>query len=204
MKTLKTRIALPAAVLAVMATAPGAALAAEEVIPPGNSAATQYTEAFPTTGGDKKTDEAAHHRSPVKVLGNGNANKLKQQGPDGQAAAETAAATAPAPVAAETTVAPPTGESQDESLAGGGANNGSGKGGDGAGGQKDQPNPGNATGAKVAVVEVSDGSSGVGSAIEQATGLSTSGQSGLLLPLVILATIVFSIAYLWRQRREVG
>lgn len=202
MKILKTRIALPAAVLAVMAAAPGAALAAEEVIPPGNSAATQYTEAFPTPGGDKKTDEAAHHRSPVKVLGNGNANKLKQQGPDGQAAAETAAATAPAPVAAETTVTPPTDESQSENPAGGGANTGSGKGGDDPGGQKGQPNPGN-TGAKVAVVEVSDGSSGVGSAIEQATGLSTSGQSGLLLPLVILATIILSLAYLWRQRREV-
>lgn len=204
MKTLETRLALPAAVLAFMAIAPGVALAAGEVIPPGNSAATQYTEAFPTPGGDKKTDEAAHHRSPVKVLGGSNAKKLQQQGADGQAAAETAAATAP--VTAETPVAP-VDDSQDEDLAGGGASTGSGKGnGSGGGnpaGQKHRPTPGNATDAKVAVVEVPEGSSGIGSAIEQATGLSTSGQSGMLLPLVILATIALSIAYLWRQRREV-
>jgi hypothetical protein len=202
MKTLKTRLALPAALLAAAAIAPGAAVAAGEVIPPGNSAATQYTEAFPTPGGDKKTDEAAHHRSPVKVPGNSNANKLRQQGPDGQAAAETAAATAP--VATETPPAP-TNESPDENSAGGGstAGAGSGNGGNGPAGQKHQPNSGDTAGAQVAVVEVPEGSSGIGSAIEQATGLSTSGQSGMLLPLVILATIALSIAYLWRQRRQV-
>jgi hypothetical protein len=206
MKNLKTRLALPAAALAVMAVGPGAAAAADEVIPPGNSAATQYTEAFPTPGGDKKTDEAAHHRSPVKVLGNSNAKKLRQQGADGQAAAETAAATAPAPVATEAPAAPAN-EGSDEESAGGGSSAGPGKG-NGGGGQAEQeqtrqPRQGNAGGAQVAVVEVPEGSSGIGSAIEQATGLSTSGQSGLLLPLVILATIALSLAYLWRQRRQV-
>lgn len=198
MKTLKTRLALPAALLAVMAIAPGAA--AGEVIPPGNSAATQYTEAFPTPGGDKKTDEAAKHRSPTKVLGHSNTRKLEQQGPDGQAAAETAAATAPAPVTTETPPAP-TKESPDEGSASGGS--GKGNGGDGRAGQKPRPSSGSATGAQVAVVEVPEGSSGIGSAIEQATGLSTAGQSGMLLPLVILATILCSLAYLWRQRRQV-
>lgn len=205
MKILKTRLAFPAVVLAVMAIAPGAAAAADEVIPPGNSAATQYTEAFPTPGGDKKTDEAAHHRSPSKVLGHSNTRKLEQQGPDGQAAAETAAATAPAPAATETPAAPAD-DSQDEGLAGSGSSTGSGKGngGNGPAGQKRQPSSGNtATGTQVAAAEVSDGSSGIGSAIEQATGLSTSGQSGMLLPLVILATILCSLAYLWRQRRQV-
>lgn len=201
MKILMTQLALPAAALVVFAAGPGAAVAMGEVIPPGNSAATQYTEAIPTPGGDKKTDEAAHHRSPVKVLGNSNTRKLRQQGPDGHAAAETAAATAPAPVASETPVAPPS-ESKDEGAVEGGSGSSAGSGkGDGGGpaAQKTQPS----SSASAPTTDLSSGSSGVGSAIEQATGLSTSGQSGMLLPLVILATIVLSIAYLWRQRREV-
>jgi hypothetical protein len=197
MKIPKTRLALPATVLAIVAAGPGAAAANGAVIPPGNSAATQYTEAFPTPGGDKKTDEAAHHRSPAKVLGDRNTHKLQQHGSDGQAAAETAAATAPI------TTEPPaaaTNESPGEDSVGGGSGNGN----DGAGptGQRRQPSPGS-TGARVAAVEIPGGSSGIGSAIEQATGLSTSGQSGMLLPLVILATILWSLAYLWRQRRQV-
>lgn len=205
MKIFKTRLALSAAVLAVMAIGPGAAAANDEVIPPGNSAATQYTEAIPTPGGDKKTDEAAHHRSPVKVLGDSNTRKLQQQGPDGQAAAETAAATAPVPVATETPAAPPSEESQGENAAGGGSGNGGGKGdGDGSdqAGQTHQQSPGSVRVSPTAA-ELAGGSSGIGSAIEQATGLSTSGQSGILLPLVILATIFFSLAYLWRQRRRI-
>jgi hypothetical protein len=201
MKTLKTRIALPAAVLAIVATGPGAAAANGAVIPPGNSAATQYTEAFPTPGGDKKTDEAAHHRSPARVLGNSNSQKLQQRGPDGQAAAETAAATAPVPTE---TPAPttPTDKSADEESSGGGSGSGKGNGGKGPAGQNRQPSPG-PTSAQLAATELPEGSSGLGSAIEQATGLSTSGQSGMLLPLVILATILWSLAYLWRQRRQV-
>jgi hypothetical protein len=200
MKILKPRLALSAATLAVLASCPAAANGA--VIPPGNSAATQYTEAIPTPGGDKKTDEAAHHRSPVKVLGDSNTRKLRQQGRDGQAAAETAAATAPAPVATETPVAPAS-ESQDENATGGGSSNsgGKGNGGDPAG-QKRQPSPGGVSVSPTAA-ELSGGSSGIGSAFEQATGLSSAGQSGMLLPLVILVTILCSLAYLWRQRRQV-
>lgn len=191
--------------LAVLAVGPGAVAANGAVIPPGNSAATQYTEAFPTPGGDKKTDEAAHHRSPTKVLGNSNTHKLQQQGPDGQAAAETAAATAPASVTPETPAAPATGSPDDDS-AGGGASAGSGKGsgGNGPAGQNRQPKVSpDTTSAQLVAVEIPEGSSGAGSAIEQATGLSTSGQSGMLLPLVILATILWSLAYLWRQRQQV-
>ena len=45
------------------------------------------------------------------------------------------------------------------------------------------------------------GSSGLSAVIGQATGSSSSGQLGLLLPLVILAAIIGSVVYLWRRRR---
>lgn len=201
MKDPKTRLAIPAVAL-LLVVGPGAAAAGGAVLPPGNSAATQYTEAIPTAGGDTKTDEAAHHRSPTKVLGNSNTRKLQEHGADGQAAAEAAAATAPAPVSAETE-AEASDETKGEKTAGSGSN-GTGKGdGDGQAGQ--QPRRAGAGGVEVSptAAKLTNGSSGVGSAFEQATGLSTSGQSGMLLPLVILATILWSLAYLWRQRRQV-
>ena len=66
---------------------------AERVIPPDNSAVNQYTETFPTTGGDATGDRDP--RSPEKVLGGSNADRLESLGPDGRAAAELATKTAP-------------------------------------------------------------------------------------------------------------
>ena len=95
---MKTTISILTLMIA-MALGAGTATAGEgAVVPPSNSAATQYTEAFPTSGGDKKTDQA-RHRSPSKVLGAKNAHRLDKQGPDGAAAAAVAAATAPSPPA---------------------------------------------------------------------------------------------------------
>ena len=45
------------------------------------------------------------------------------------------------------------------------------------------------------------GSSGLGEVIGQATG-SSSGELGLLLPLLIIAVVIWSAAYLRRQRRD--
>jgi cobalamin biosynthesis Mg chelatase CobN len=198
MNTLKSRLALFATAIFALASTPAAAAGIEEaVVPPSNSAATQYTETFPTSGGDKKTDKDPNQRSPSHVLGSSNAHKLEEQGPEGQAAAEAAAATAPSAVETEPATTPPAH----------GAGNGSGtETGTGAGHQGD----GTAAVGPATAVERSApppaaqpaGSSGAGSAIEQATGLSTSGQSGALLPLVIVATVLCSIAYLWRQRRQ--
>jgi hypothetical protein len=204
MKTPSTRLAPCLAAIAALAVAPATALAAKgEVVPPSNSAAAQYTETFPTTGGDKKTDQGSKH-SPAKVLGSKNAKKLQKQGPEGQAAAEAAAATAPAPVeAAPTAAAPPP---QKEDTGDGQGHKGGGQSGKTGGGSRAQKKGGNASNGGKAIDAATPqpaGSSGVGSALEQATGLSTSGQSGMLLPLVVLATILASIAYLWRQRRQV-
>jgi hypothetical protein len=39
--------------------------------------------------------------------------------------------------------------------------------------------------------------------LAQATG-SSSGQLGLFLPLIIIGTVIWSLNFLWRQRRQVG
>jgi hypothetical protein len=48
------------------------------------------------------------------------------------------------------------------------------------------------------------GSSGLGEVLGQATGSSSSGQLGLLLPLVVIGAIAWALAFFWRQRRRVA
>jgi hypothetical protein len=202
MKASKTGLGLLAATIAIFAL-PGAAQA-EYLIPPGNSAATQYTEAVPTAGGPKATNPSKQGKdqSPSKVLGGKNAQKLNQQGPEGWAAAEVAAETAPGPVvqtnggAASATPAHTGSQPQ---------TNGSDSGG-GRGQAGDVPS-GNGSGrqaagtATLASQQLPDGSSGLGEVLGQATG-SSSGQLGLLLPLIVLATIAWSIAFVLRRRKQ--
>ena len=78
---------------AITALAPPAAAAGGELIPPGNSAANQYTEAYPTGGGPKTT--RGEPRTPAEALGERNARRLEAQGPSGAEAAAVAAATSP-------------------------------------------------------------------------------------------------------------
>lgn len=148
----------------------------EYLIPPGNSAATQYTEAYPTGGGNRSTKPTGEgrSRSPAEVVGEQNARNLESRGPAGRATAEVAAATAPGGGVAASTDGP--GNS-------GGAN------GDG------QDSPGTAGAA-------GDGSSGLGAVVAEATGSSSDGELGLLLPLAIVAAIAWALAYLWRQRKR--
>jgi hypothetical protein len=205
MKTPRIRLALSlTASAALFATPAVAAGVGEAVVPPSNSAATQYTEAFPTSGGDKKTDQASHHSSPTKVLGSHNTQKLEEQGPEGKAAAETAAATAPAPIEAPAPAPKPTTQGNGGDRHAGGGEGDRNKGKTSPSAPQHQGNTGNDSETARAPAPEPAGSSGLGSAIGQATGLSTSGQSGILLPLVILVTILWSLVYLWRQRRQVG
>lgn len=187
----RTRLSLLAAAFAfaVLPTGAGAA----PYVPPGNSAATQYTEAIPTAGGPKASGGKA--RSPGKVLGARNAAKLEARGPAGHAAAALAAATAPAtiPILTSDSSAAPHGGS-----GGGGAQN--------AGpGHANPPGEGSgraiARGGQPSEAQSPSGSSGFGEVIGQATG-SSSGQLGLLLPLLIVAVAIWSVAYLLRQRRD--
>jgi len=189
MNTLGTQLGLLAATTAILALPPVAIAA--PVIPPDNSAVTQYTEAFPTVGGDKesaKKPKKKGDRSPTNVLGSHKARKLAAQGAQGQAVAEVVAATAPT-----TSVAPTPGQAGGD--AGGRDDRGNGASGGGS----------NRTGGPAAhPVDEVDGSSGLGEVISQATGSSSSGQMGALLPLAIVAAIASSLIFLLRKRRATG
>jgi len=191
MNLLRTAIGM-AAMVASLALPPLAS--ADSVVPPGNSAATQYTETFPTTGGNAEVNSGigaggGGGRSPAKVLGPRTAHKLEDFGQEGSAVAALAAEAAP-------TVAP-------SESSGGNSGNGGGN----SGGHKSaSPNPKDATiGTGGAVnpspaLDASNGSSGFGEVLSQATG-SSSGEIGILLPLVLLLTLFGAIAYAWRQQQ---
>ena len=183
----RIRLSSLAATLALAALPAGAAAA--PYVPPGNSAANQYTEAVPTAGGPKATDKGRQSKSqtPNKVLGTRNTAKLDAQGPQGQATAELAAATAPSVVSAPTAATRPGGGGGQSSPSNGATN----------GGSSDRAVP--ETGKPE--VPIPAGSSGLGEVIGQATGSSSSGQLGLLLPLLILAVATWAVAYVLRQRR---
>jgi hypothetical protein len=89
-------LAPAAAVLGLCLPGPAAA---QQVVPPGNSAVNQYTETYPTAGGGAPADTNGQ-RSPAESLGARNARKLEGLGSEGRDAAELAAATAPAAGAA--------------------------------------------------------------------------------------------------------
>ncbi len=204
MKASKTGLGLFAATIAIFALP--CAAQAEYLIPPGNSAATQYTEAVPTAGGPKATNPSKHgqSKSPKQVLGKGNATKLDAQGPEGRAAAEVAAETAPGAVAQTDGGAPsatPDHHAGSQPQANGG-DSGGGTGQTGGPPAGDGSSHQAATTATLASQPLPEGSSGLGEVLGQATGSSDSGQLGLWLPLIVLATIAWSVAYVVRRRRQ--
>ncbi|HXV04532.1 MAG TPA: hypothetical protein VFP23_01330, partial [Solirubrobacterales bacterium] len=110
-----------------------------------------------------------------------NTRKLAAQGTAGRATAEVAAATAPSPTVAAGGTAPSQGHRQAPAAP-----------------------TGNAIGGASRPASASpSGSSGLSEAIGQATGSSSgSGQLGPLLPLLIAATVLWSLAFLWRRTRR--
>lgn len=201
--------------VAVFALALPAVAAAEAIVPPGNSAAAQYTEAFPTSGGEKETGEGKKAKpTPNQTLGGRNARNLESKGAEGKAVADFAAETAPTPVAtpveqsgggggtagagdakeagdakgqaekADKADKADRGSGDDEGKSAAGAGGGSG----GSGGAASQPS----------------GSSGLGEVLGQATGSSSSGKLGLLLPLIIVGAVAWSLFFLWRQKQRVA
>lgn len=198
---------------ASIAVFPAAALA-EEVVPPGNSAVNQYTETIPTPGGGRNTESKGgkQRQSPEKALGTRNAQQLEKHGSDGRATADLAAETAPSTV---TTSPEPTegaeaasgGDDTDQKQAAAGGSGGDrGGGNDGRGRGKAAIGPAQAVAVTVntrPVADAPEGSSGLGEVVGEATG-GSSGQLGLLLPLLIVAVAIWSVAYLLRQRRQAG
>jgi hypothetical protein len=128
---------------------------AQRVVPPGNSAANQYTETFPTTNGDEATADKGGEgdRTPAKVLGPEDSRRLEGLGPEGRAAAALAAETAPV----------------------GGGQRGEPGANDAGGGRSD-------AGESAAA---GSGSDGLGQVIGQATGTSSSGGPLVILVIAI-------------------
>ena len=157
-----------------------ASASAAPVVPPENSAATQYTEAFPTAGGPKPTSHPGRERSPTQVLGRNGANRLEAHGEAGQAVAELVAQTAPA------TLGVPSGET----------------GGNSQPSNERGRHPESKRSAVPAEAGAGQGSSGLAEVASQATGSSGSDGMGLLLPLTLLGAVVWAGAYWARQRRQ--
>ncbi|HET6998398.1 MAG TPA: hypothetical protein VFI03_07385 [Solirubrobacterales bacterium] len=195
------RIFLATLALAGLAAFPAGASAAA-LVPPGNSAANQYTETFPTTGGNAEA-KGKGKVTAGDVLGAGNAEKLDSQGKQGREAAAVVAATAPPATAA----APTSGEGggQDSSGATGGVSKGNGgsggNGGQSGGGTAPAAGAGSGSGEGTVSADTS-GSSGFSEVLGQATGSTTSGGTGLLLPLVLLASAIWAVAFFLRRKRR--
>lgn len=196
MRGLKQCLALAAAVAAFLLPSYAAAAA---VVPPGNSAVNQYTQTFPTSEGEVEV-HGKEIRAPSQVLGHKAAHKLDQQGTDGKAAAELAASTSTPGSGGGGGGGGPAGGG----TAGGGAGGSNGAGsGSGHTGSTASPANSGADGSTGTPGSGPDGSSGIGQVLGQATGASSSGDLGLLLPLVTLAALLWCTAYFWRQRRPV-
>jgi hypothetical protein len=191
MKRLEIGFGLVVATALAVAPVASAAEPAESVVPPGNSAATQYTESIPTGGGGQDVEKKSQksHRSPAQVLGPDNVRRLQSQGPAGRATAELATATAPTMSATSAgNVSPgPSRESSDRTSEGGSA----------------QSHHAGQAGSSRPQAEEPSGSSGLEAVIAQATG-SSSGQMGVFLPLALLGAVLWAFVYCLRQRRQVG
>jgi hypothetical protein len=199
MMTKQTTLIAVAAILAILVLP--ASAAAEYLVPEGNSAVNQYTEGYPTAGGEKGSDSGKETEKikPAKTIGAGNAKKLESKGPEGTAVAEVAAETAPpdVTVASDPSATQGQGKSGNTGKQGSGSKDKSGKQ-NGSGTDEEEataaPTAGNGDSG-------SSGSSGIGELVSAATG-TESGHLGLLLPLVILAAIAWAFAFAWRQRKR--
>jgi hypothetical protein len=92
------RLPIAAFLALVMLALPVASAAASTgTVPPGVSGANQYTETMPGPGGNEPTRDIGGKggRTPAKVLGHANAAQLEALGPEGRAAAQFAAQSAP-------------------------------------------------------------------------------------------------------------
>lgn len=221
MKKLKTAIAIT--VFAALTAIPSQAVA-ENIVPPGNSAATQYTETFPTAGGNAAIKNSSigggEKRSPDKVLGHSTTKKLEEHGNEGRAVVELASEGAPAPSSS-------TGGGHGGGSGGSGGSAGSGgqptSGGGGGGGSPGHASAGGGNGgngssaagshtagngaqqstaipaASAATAQVS-GDSGPSAILAQATG-SSGGTMGIFLPLLLILALAWAVAYSWRRQR---
>jgi hypothetical protein len=206
---MRKAILLPLTLLTMAACCFPALAAAGGIVPPGNSAANQYTETFPTSKGEE--DAQGKKKSgvtPAQVLGAGKAHELEDKGAAGKAVANFAAETSPAVVDTSTSTEGGGGNGKPQNPGGGekgegggkepGAKEGGSQGTGGIGGGGQTPSGGSGAGAASAA---GSGSSSLGEIASQATGTS-SGSLGLWLPLILIAVVIWSAAYVLRNRQQ--
>ncbi|HEU5142765.1 MAG TPA: hypothetical protein VFU04_06355 [Solirubrobacterales bacterium] len=193
MKTLRQAVA-PTVLAAALAAAAPAAGQEAALVPPENSAVTQYTEAFPTSRGPKDVhDGQGSRRSPGEVLGERNARRLDEQGADGREAAELAVKTAPPAASVQEdagTQTPATSASPVDRAGGPNAQR-----------SEQLDDRGVAGIGPVRDVSGVDGSSGLDSTLRQAFGTPGDSSDTLLL-LIVLATAAWALAYGMRHRQR--
>jgi hypothetical protein len=198
MNALGTRIALVA--LASMLASASPAFGEEtsgELLPPGNSAANQYTEAFPTARGGQDPEQSEgkpRKGSSLQALGARNVRRLEAEGAEGRAAAELAAATAPSTVDSVDSLpeTAPTEPRRDAKPAADKKPHRATK----------EPTVDVETAVVVAAADVDppSGASGLSEVIGQATGSSASGGLGLWLPLIFIGVLGWAGGYTWSRR----
>jgi hypothetical protein len=167
----RTRIAIATLAALFVVALPVAGAAAESRVPPGVSGANQYSETLPGPGGNDRTGGGSG-KTPAQAVGKENAAKLEALGPDGRAAAELAAETAP-------------GGGKAAGGHGGAASNG------GASGSSSGAGASGSSGLDQVFGQVT----GTGGSESGSNGM------GLLLPLLIAAAIVAAAAYALNRRR---
>lgn len=193
--------------------------AAAQIVPPGNSAAAQYTETLPSSKGEENAQGPKKHVNPNDVIGAKTTKKLEEKGPEGAAVAEFTAETAPTTSSGgEESSGGATSESGNGGKQSGGkADNGKGGangGGQGAGGGSESQGGdgeessqagggaaaggGNGSGGGTSAGDPS-GSSAVGEVASQATGVDP-GALGLWLPIVLVAVVAWAAFMVWRRR----
>lgn len=177
-------IAVPALLVALL-FAGAATTAAAQNVPPGVSGANQYTETLPgpggngAAGGGNSAGGTGAPKSAAQALGTKNARKLEALGPEGKAAAELATESSPAV------------SSSKKARQKGGKHFGHGS--DGTDRSSTSVDPSSA-----------QGSSGVQQVLGQITGTGGSDSGGMtwLLPLLIVASVVIAVTYLFNRHRS--
>lgn len=178
MKKLETALCLAATTLLTLAIP--AEAGAEYLVPPSNSAATQYTEAIPSAGGPRDSDrQRARHadRLPAQVLGPQNAQRLREAGEPGREVAVIAAETAPPSLVRLQS------ERRAQAIKGDFA--------------RDDGGP------AVVRKQLPSDAAGLGEVLGEATGSSSDG-TGLLLPLLLASGLIWAIAYRVRQQKRMA
>ncbi len=198
MTLLRTAIAITAMLAA--SVLPAAAHAEKEtvVVPPDNSAATQYTETFPTSGGNAEVNggiNGGHRGGGSGKDGSSGAGvspetseALQAEGADGNAVERLVTESAAPGSGGEAG-----GHDNHKQAGGAGGRDNSGGGSGRSGGGSGSSGPrGQAAGQ-------SSGSSGVGEVVSHGTLSSSGGMEGFL-PLILLVALVWAAFFAWRRR----